>query len=63
MNDRSPEPRPPLKPWVLPVIVASVLVIIVGILATYADTSQGAVVVLIGLIGFAIGASGAARGG
>lgn len=45
--------RPPSKlpPAVMPVAVVSILVIAIGVLTTYADTTVGAAVVLLGLCG------------
>lgn len=53
--------RPPLKNWILPLMIVSLLVVVAGVFATYADTTQGAVVVLIGLCGVAVAAWGAGR--
>lgn len=58
------EPKSNLKPWVLPWAVGSVALIVIGILATYANTTVGAAIVLVGLIGFvrvAIGAASSAN--
>jgi hypothetical protein len=59
-----PDERPPanVSPKALPWAVGSVAVIAIGVLATYADVTVGAVIVLIGLIGFVRMAVLAARG-
>lgn len=51
MDQRDPNQEPRLDPRAVPVAVASVVVIVLGMLLTYADTTVGAVVVLFGLIG------------
>lgn len=52
---------PGLKPWVLPLAIASVAVIVLGVLATYIDTTMGALIVLVGLLGVGWVAREAAR--
>lgn len=59
-NEDNNEKRP-LKPWVLPLLLGSVGVIVLGVISTYANTSVGAMIVLIGLIGFCWAAWGASR--
>lgn len=51
MPPKDENPRPPLKPWILPLAVTSVAVIILGVILTYKDLSGGAIIVLLGLIG------------
>lgn len=56
------EKQPPkLKPWVLPVILSSILVIMLGLIGAYVDLRLGAVLALAGLIGFAVASWGAAN--
>lgn len=52
----NPQPNPPtrLKPWVAPLAVGSVVAIAVGVIATYANLTLGALIVLIGLMGVVI---------
>lgn len=58
---RPEEQKPPLKPWVLPLFLGSVAVIVVGVLSTYANLTAGALIVLIGLVGFCWAAWGASQ--
>lgn len=53
--------RPPLKPWILPLMLVSIGVIVVGIISTYADLTIGAVIVFVGLCGVFV--AGWAAGG
>lgn len=59
-----PDERPPsnVDPKAVPWAVGSVLVIVLGVLATYANTTVGAAIVLLGLIGVVRVAVLAARG-
>lgn len=54
-------PKPPLKPWVLPTMVGSIAVIVIGVISTYANVTVGAMIVLAGLIGFCWAAWGASN--
>ncbi len=53
-------PRPPLKGWVLPTMVGSIGVIVIGLISAYASLRLGAVIALIGLIGVCVAGWGAA---
>ncbi len=61
MPPQDEEPKSNLEPWVLPWAIGSVAVIVIGVLATYANTTVGAAIVLVGLIGAVRVAAGAAR--
>lgn len=54
MDANDQPPKPGLKPWVLPLAIGSACMIGLGVLATYANTTIGAGIVLIGLIGVAV---------
>lgn len=54
MQHQDENPRKPLKPWVLPLMLGSIGVIVLGVIATYANTTAGALVVLLGLFGIGI---------
>jgi hypothetical protein len=58
-----PPNTPPtrLKSWVLPLAIASVAVIVLGVIATYANTTFGAAIVLVGLCGVVVVAREASR--
>lgn len=58
-DDQKQPPR--LKPWVLPVILTSILVIVLGLIGAYVDLRLGAVLALAGLIGFGVASWGAAN--
>jgi hypothetical protein len=49
-NDDREQPTK-LRPWVLPLAIASVLLVVLGVVATYIDVVIGAVIVLVGMIG------------
>ncbi|MFT4049098.1 MAG: hypothetical protein QM648_04580 [Solirubrobacterales bacterium] len=61
MRDPDQEPRPPMPAWILPTMIGAVLVIALGVLTTYSDTTVGAAIVLLGLIAFVVAALGAGR--
>lgn len=54
MDANDQPPKPGLKSWVLPLAIASACLIGLGVIATYANTTLGAAIVLIGLIGVAV---------
>lgn len=54
-------PQTQLAAWVLPLAVFSVLLIGAGVISTYASTTIGALIVLVGLLGIALVGWGAAR--
>lgn len=60
MQPEEPNEKPPLKPWVLPLMLCSIAVIVLGVILTYVDTTGGAIVVLLGLVGIARAGWGAA---
>ena len=51
MNQEDPNQESRLDPRAVPVAVASVAVIVLGILLTYANSTFGAAIVLLGLCG------------
>jgi hypothetical protein len=51
MDEKDPNQESRLDPRAVPVAVASVVVILLGIFLTYANTTFGALIVLIGLCG------------
>lgn len=51
MEQQDPNKESGLDPRAVPSAIASVVVIVLGILLTYANTTIGAVVVLLGLCG------------
>jgi hypothetical protein len=52
-NQEDPNQRAPMDPRAVPVAVASVALIVLGLFLTYASTTFGALVVLLGLVGVA----------
>lgn len=62
VNHPDERPAANISPKAVPWAVGSVAVIVIGVLATYADTTVGAAIVLVGLIGVVRVAVLAARG-
>lgn len=62
MDDRDPNQGSGLDPRAVPVAIASVAVIVLGIISTYANLTFGALIVLVGLCGVVWVAMMAARG-
>lgn len=60
MQHQDDNPKRPLKSWVLPLMLGSIGVIVLGVISTYASTGLGALVVLLGLVGVCVAAWGAA---
>ncbi len=56
-----PRPAGGLKPWVAPLAVGSVVVIVLGMGLAYVNLTLGAVVALLGLIGVIVVGGEAAR--
>ncbi|MGK2877128.1 MAG: hypothetical protein ACSLFF_00905 [Solirubrobacterales bacterium] len=61
MNQEDPDPGSRLDPRAVPVVIASLAVVVLGIFTTYADLTIGAVIVLLGLCGVAWVAQMAAK--
>ena len=61
MDQQDPNQESQLDPRAVPVAVASVAIIVLGVLLTYASTTFGAVTVLVGLAGIVWVAVMAAR--
>ena len=51
MDEKDPNQESGLDPRAVPVAVASLAVIVLGIVLTYANTTFGALIVLLGLFG------------
>lgn len=51
MTPEDPQQPSRFKPWVVPLAIASVCVIALGVISTYADLTVGALIVLVGVIG------------
>ncbi len=61
MPQQDEGPKSNLKPWVAPLAVGSVAVIVLGLLAAYANLTVGALIALVGLLGVLVVAYQAAR--
>lgn len=62
MDEKDPNQGSELDPRAVPVAIASVAVIVLGIFSTYANLTIGALIVLFGLCGVVWVATMAARG-
>lgn len=56
------EQKPPLKPWILPLMLGSIAVIALGLISAYADLRLGALLALLGLFGVCWAGWAASRG-